>query len=205
VPITWVVKLGGSLADSALLPCWLEALAKTKVVLVPGGGPFADRVRWAQARWSFDDVTAHAMAILTMKQYGLMLSGMCPKFLTTADADGLAAARATGRSAIWLPDPVTIDAQEVPASWDVTSDSLAAWLARKVGAAHLLLVKSAAIPSGSAHAEALAADGLIDAAFPRFTAGAAFEIWLCRREDHGRLSEGLSNPEAVFTRVIRDH
>jgi aspartokinase-like uncharacterized kinase len=205
VPTTWVVKLGGSLADSGLLPSWLETLVEAKIVLVPGGGPFADRVRWAQARWGFDDTTAHAMAILAMKQYGLMLSGICPKFRTAVDVGGLAAALATGRSAIWLPDPAAIDEREVPASWDVTSDSLAAWLARKAGATHLLLVKSAAIPSGEFRAEALAAEGLIDTAFPRFTAGATFETWLCRREDHDRLGEGLGNPETVFTRVIHGH
>jgi aspartokinase-like uncharacterized kinase len=134
----------------------------------------------------------------------LMLSGLCPKFRMAADTDGLAAVLQAGGSAIWLPDPEAIDTREVPASWDVTSDSLAAWLAGKVGAAHLLLVKSAEILPGESRAATLAVEGLVDTAFPRFTAGAAFETWLCRREDHGRLGEGLRNPGAVFTRVIHD-
>jgi aspartokinase-like uncharacterized kinase len=46
-----VVKLGGSHVLSALLRRWLRAIAADagKLVLVPGGGPFADGVLVATA------------------------------------------------------------------------------------------------------------------------------------------------------------
>ncbi|HCC82688.1 MAG TPA: delta 1-pyrroline-5-carboxylate synthetase, partial [Methylophaga sp.] len=73
----YVVKLGGSLYHTAELKSWLTLLEQTalneSVVIVPGGGPFADMVRQAQQLHKFDDQHAHHMAILAMAQYGLML------------------------------------------------------------------------------------------------------------------------------------
>src|SRR5262245_48515417 len=70
-----VVKLGGSYAYSSDLPGWLQTIAGSAgtIVLVPGGGPFADVVRAAQPRMGFDDMAAHHMALLAMEQYGRAL------------------------------------------------------------------------------------------------------------------------------------
>src|SRR5262245_51683374 len=67
-----VIKLGGSFAFSADLADWIAAIAGCagRVVIVPGGGPFADAVRAAQAQMGFDDCAAHRMALLAMEQYG---------------------------------------------------------------------------------------------------------------------------------------
>ena len=75
----WVVKIGGSLAGSPALSAWLGVLSHCRnpgIVIVPGGGPFADEVRKAQWVSGFDDGLAHRMALLAMEQYGLMLSGL---------------------------------------------------------------------------------------------------------------------------------
>ena len=126
-------------------------------MVVPGGGPFADQVRASQARWGFGEGPAHGMAILGMRQYGLMLAGLCPAFATATEPERLAGFLALGRPAVWLPDPEALaQAQELPASWSVTSDSLAAWLARRIGA-RLLLVKSAALPAAAKPAAQLVA------------------------------------------------
>ncbi len=72
-----VVRLGGSHAFSPLLRPWLAAIgaAAGRVVLVPGGGPFADTVRSAQAAMGFDDLAAHRMALLAMAQYRFRIGG----------------------------------------------------------------------------------------------------------------------------------
>jgi len=201
VPITWVVKLGGSLAESDALPFWLETFADANVVIVPGGGPFADQVRSAQQRWSFDDQTAHAMALLAMGQYGLMLKGLCPKLGIASDVGALRTSIESGRSVVWLPDLSLMNDSEIPASWDVTSDSFAAWLAERLNALNLLLVKSAAISSDNVSYSGLVAQGMVDAAFERFSADAAFATWICHRQDHPRVWEGLREPCNVFARV----
>lgn len=184
MPISWVVKLGGSLAASDDLPRWLEALAGSNVVIVPGGGPFADQVREAQGRWRFDDRTAHVMAILAMAQYGHLLCGLQPRLCSATRFDEIAALIAEGHSVVWLPNPAQLPESEIPASWDVTSDSLAAWLAGRLGAERLLLVKSAAIPAGEMALARLVEEGVVDGAFAGFVAG---EVWVCGAGDYGDL------------------
>jgi aspartokinase-like uncharacterized kinase len=200
----WVIKLGGSLSGSERLRGWLEALAEAGVVIVPGGGPFADQVRTTQSRWRFDDRTAHAMAILAMAQYGSMLAGICPKLRLAAGFDELNAAVEAGGSAVWRPDPAQLPEMEVPASWEVTSDSLAAWLAGRLGAGRLLLAKSAEIPKGEIQVAQCVAVGWVDPAFPRFLEKSACEAWLCGPEACLRLSYGLRHPESLFTQVIHE-
>ena len=67
-----VIKLGGSLAYSKTLIDCLNKIQQRyqgrAVIIVPGGGAFADQVRRAQQHWQFDDITAHHMAILAMQQ-----------------------------------------------------------------------------------------------------------------------------------------
>jgi 5-(aminomethyl)-3-furanmethanol phosphate kinase len=163
-----IVKLGGSFAFSAHLRGWIEALADCsgRAIVVPGGGPFADAVRSAQLRIGFDDGIAHHMALLAMEQYGRALAG-CNGALSPADSveairDNLNA----GRIPVWMPVRMVLDAVDIAASWDVTSDSLAAWLGARIGGERLFLVKHADSLSQPARVEDLAARGILDKAFP---------------------------------------
>src|SRR3972149_2570085 len=68
----WVVKLGGSLINTCDLPSTLKTLADHgagNVVIVPGGGVFADQVRYLQKELQIDDTTAHRMALRAMEQF----------------------------------------------------------------------------------------------------------------------------------------
>lgn len=161
-----VLKLGGSLYGEPELAGWAKALAGAggRVVVVPGGGPFADAVRAAQARWRFPDSAAHRMALLAMEQYGLMLAALAPGLVPAADAETVAAARAAGRTPVWLPAAMCLEAPDIRADWTVTSDSLALWLARRLGAGTLALVKHD--DPGQATPEQLSATGWLDPAFP---------------------------------------
>ncbi len=213
----WVVKLGGSLWQSPHLPLWLDALAETDAVIVPGGGPFADAVRHAQASWHFDDRTAHHMAILAMRQYGRMLMGLCPRL---AGADSPQALRELkGRARVWLPLPEPLDDAGIPASWDITSDSLAAWLAGRVDASNLLLVKSVSAPgrsgllptiesaayteasSGEMSCEQLVNRNWIDPAFRNYAVSGDFLSWLCGPHDYLGLAPALADPSGHFIRI----
>lgn len=161
-----VVKLGGSLAAAAQLPRLLDELAdQSNLVIAPGGGPFADAVRRAQTEHGFDDAAAHDMALLAMAQFGRMLAAQA-NFRAAWGADRLAAALARDPShppLVWLPDPAT-DAPDVERSWRITGDSLALWLAHRLGARRLVLLKSCPIPT--ADLTALAAAGIVDEVFP---------------------------------------
>jgi 5-(aminomethyl)-3-furanmethanol phosphate kinase len=179
----WVVKLGGSIARASpgLLRVWLATLGRQRdrrVVIVPGGGEFADAVRRAQASMGFDDATAHRMALLAMDQSAAMYRGLeAALCVASTDAD-LATALAERGVAVWAPFGMADRATDVAADWTVTSDSLAAWLAHRIGADGLLLVKSCELPRPLPSAEALARAGVVDPSFPGHVRGAAWR-WTC--------------------------
>jgi aspartokinase-like uncharacterized kinase len=183
--VTHVVKIGGSLARDPLLPQWLQMLVEHgggRVVIVPGGGPFTDAARDAQAIWSLNDVTAHNMAILGMAQFGYMLQDLCPTLVIARNVAEVDHALKTGKVAIWLPFDLLRDEPDELTSWDVTSDSLALWLAGQLGAAHVALVKSCAVPA-SQDWDALSKAGIIDRHFPALARDASCTVELVARED----------------------
>ena len=163
-----IVKLGGSLLRDPLLPAWLDRIARAgRIAVVPGGGAFADAARAAQAHWRVDDLAAHNMAVLGMAQCAHLLQGLEPRLALADSVASLQAHLAAGRAAIWLPLDLQRDAADALTTWDVTSDSLAAWLALRLGADELVLVKSCTVPAGAPPAE-LAAAGIVDRAFPAY-------------------------------------
>lgn len=173
-----VVKLGGSLIDAAELRSCLGAVAERlrPCLVVPGGGPFADAVRAAQARLGVDDLAAHRMAILAMQQYGLLLQALEPRLRLVERAAEIAALVHERAAGVWLPWAMAGRDGSIPASWDVTSDSLALILATRLGAARLLLVKAAAVPGAAPSLAELARAGLVDAAFPGLRAAFPGEV-----------------------------
>lgn len=141
-----VIKLGGSLMRSVELPSWLESITSaskdSNIIIVPGGGEFSDSVRSLQKLHGFNEVTAHKMALLAMCQYGYLLAGMNPKLKIIEDIDSLPSQLGKGLPLLWIPTILMNDHSEIPASWDFTSDSISLWLATKLLATKLVLVKS---------------------------------------------------------------
>lgn len=183
----WVVKIGGSLAKDPLLVDWLEqlnAVGGGRVVLVPGGGGFADAARLAQSEWHLDEVTAHNMAILGMGQFAFMLQGLCPELVLAADEVELEKVVHSGRVAVWMPMEMLRREADELTTWDVTSDSLTLWLANRLNAERVILVKSCPVPAGAPAAyewPALAAADVVDRRFPKLAAAAPYPIHLFER------------------------
>jgi aspartokinase-like uncharacterized kinase len=185
----WVVKLGGSLNRDALLPQWLEllcTLGRGRVTVVPGGGGFADQAREAQAHWRFDDVAAHNMAVLAMAQTAMLLRALCPNLQPAARDAEIHRHLRQGRTALWLPLELLRERADELTSWEVSSDSLALWLARRLNAERLIVVKSCAI-DGAHSWQQNAAAGVLDARFSSWAEGAAFPIDLVQREEIERV------------------
>jgi aspartokinase-like uncharacterized kinase len=144
-----VVKVGGGLAATpGLLRRVGEAIARaatrSPLVVIPGGGPFADQVRAFDRLQPLSPDAAHWMAILGMDQYAFALCDVVPGARLVEDGAGIQAARAEGRVPVLAPARWLRAADELPHSWDVTSDSLAAYLATLLGADRLVLVKPVA-------------------------------------------------------------
>jgi aspartokinase-like uncharacterized kinase len=184
-----ILKLGGSLAKGDRLGQWLDAIRgqRGRIVVVPGGGPFADVVRRMQGEIGFDEVAAHEMAMVAMGQFGRALQNLRPGFELAETARDIGAVLAAGRTPIWSPRRMAL-AAKLPASWDVTSDSLAAWLAGALRAERLILVKHA---TSAGAADTLVAAGIVDPAFPGYLVASGARAFLARPDEAQRLGEGL--------------
>lgn len=188
-----VVKLGGSFAFSTILTDWIRALTSCagRVVIVPGGGPFADAVRNAQRRMGFDDRAAHLMSLLAMEQYGHALL-CCDDLLQPADSvERIEQQLAAQRIPVWMPARMAAAAPDVEPSWRVTSDSLAAWLSGMIGADRLILVKHFGALSGPEQCQDLVAMGVVDQAFPQYLRKAAVSASLVGAADHAILAAAI--------------
>lgn len=189
-----VVKLGGSLAKARTLRGWLAALKRGqgRAVVVPGGGAFADTVRAEQERLRLSDRAAHRMALLAMEQYALVLADICAEMTPCAGERAMRDALARGFIPVWLPATMALADPDIPESWDMTSDSLATWLARRLGAARLILVKSTAAPRPLDPA-VLAERGLVDRLFPRFFDAAKLALDWVGPGEEDRLADLLAH------------
>lgn len=173
-----VIKLGGSLmADPKALSDCLNKIKQQnhdKFVIVPGGGVFANQVRSLQLQWQFDDTIAHEMAIIAMHQMALICKSLSPDFVLVTHVSNIVQ---IPNPCIWSPDIKELNSAGIKASWDVTSDSLAAWLANQLTADELILVKSAEIPEKS-NIPRMQELGILDLAFAEFCRHASYKITL---------------------------
>lgn len=139
------VKIGGSLTLKPKklhrLCLKLSELAKSHLLMiVPGGGEFADVVRKMDKAFSLSAETSHKMAILGMDQYGLMLADFIPDSCIADSLENAKKILELGRLAILLPSKVVFDDETLENSWDVTSDSIAVHIANKLKVRKVLLV-----------------------------------------------------------------
>jgi 5-(aminomethyl)-3-furanmethanol phosphate kinase len=202
-----VVKVGGGVGDDAL-PALCATLGELgerhPLLVVPGGAGFADAVRDADRRFEVQASTAHRMAILAMEQFGWLLSDLIPGAERRADLARVGA----GRTTVLLPAALSLDA--LPASWDVTSDSIAAWVADRIGARRLVLVKAVdgLFATWPPHGEPLTRltvaelaalrTGGVDAYLPTLLEAARFETWVI---GPARVADLLDRGTTAGTRV----
>jgi aspartokinase-like uncharacterized kinase len=218
VRIDAVIKIGGSLARTRTLRVLLDSiagcLARARIVVVPGGGPFADLVRAEHHRLEFSEGTAHRMAILAMDQYGLLLADLAPRALPVSRLGAIGTALSSGRLPIFLPSRSLLRRDPFDPSWDVTSDSIAAYIATLVKAKALLLLKDvdgvfARDPKRDPTApllrrvsrSRLARYHCVDRQFARWARGIG-SCWIINGTKPARLREWLQRGETLGTRVV---
>lgn len=142
-----VVKVGGGLlAQPGALAVACEALLAAqargrRIVVVAGGGPFANAVREADHAHQLGHDAAHWMATLAMDQYAHWLARRLPGSLLVTSTYETGAALDSGHLAIFAVATWLRDADTLPHSWALTSDSIAAFTAGALDAARLVLVK----------------------------------------------------------------
>lgn len=187
-----VLKFGGSLIDCApgLVP--VIAAAHRPVLVVPGGGPFADAVR------SLDPPVgaAHWMAIAAMEQVGLHLAGLglpAVELLRVPDAPS-----------VLLPYRLLRERDPLPHSWRISSDTIAAWCAAELGC-DLLLAKSVdGIVAGGRRLEVVTAPietDVVDSCLVGFALDRGVCVLLVNARVPGRLARALRGEPVPGTRI----
>jgi 5-(aminomethyl)-3-furanmethanol phosphate kinase len=190
----WVVKVGGSLLGSPELERWLKIFVKFSdgnIIIVPGGGIFADAVRDAQKLSKVSDACAHRLAVLAMDQFGLLLAGLNPLLATASSELEIAERTWQHRAIVWLPSKMVLADDSIPQNWGVTSDSIAAWLAEKLDAKHLILLKSDKPSGAELSLKSMTKNGLVDEAFSDFVLNKTFAPWLIKKGDCSYFEEGV--------------
>jgi len=127
-----VIKLGGSLMDCAspLIRTVNDVTCQNlqSILIIPGGAVFADNVRSFQEISGISGDAAHWMAILAMEQYAYYLSDISGVPLTN-DLE----IHEPGVSILLPYTILRYYNSGLEHSWNVTSDTISAWVAQRTG------------------------------------------------------------------------
>jgi aspartokinase-like uncharacterized kinase len=197
----FVIKLGGSLLDHA--PDILKRILSTEadVLVVPGGGRFADLVRDVHERKGLSQDAAHWMAILAMDQYAYYLS----------DKSGIALTPLLVRKKgvrIALPYEILRRQDELPHSWDVTSDTIAAWIAFKTASPFIKATDVDGIVLDGRLRDTIGASALegvetcVDRALPGFLIEHHMDALVVNGLKTSRIEDTLKGKPTVGTKII---
>jgi hypothetical protein len=131
-----VVKIGGSLMDAVDPIITLFKNRQLSVLIVPGGGIFARQVR----ETGISGDAAHWMAVAAMEQMGW--------FIASRGVSTVTSLRVPRQVEVLLPYTLLRNADPLPHSWDVTSDTISAWIASSLSLPLILLKSVDGIRSG---------------------------------------------------------
>jgi aspartokinase-like uncharacterized kinase len=143
---TTVIKIGGGLARIPLALGRTGAVVRNvaqnwPVVVIPGGGPFADAVRDFDRTVGLSAEAAHWMAILAMDQYAHVLASHIPRARLVVEPGCIREGLEQTDCVVLAPSRWLRSADVLPHTWEVTGDSIAAFVAGALDARQLILIK----------------------------------------------------------------
>lgn len=143
-----VFKIGGKiLEDFENLKSTISQLEQLydenlidKIVIIPGGGSFANFIRKIYSELQFTEETAHWMGIISMNYNGLEISKKFPNLQVIDNYENLKKSSKT--FCIFLPYEFIKENDKLPHSWDVTSDSISLLIAKELELNKCFLIKN---------------------------------------------------------------
>ena len=136
----WVLKIGGSWITNPNLITLIKRLEKKKkgkIVIVAGGGCFADSVRYAFKKTKMSEKLANTLALKSTEIFCSYLKDINKKLYLTTDKHFK-----ENLLNVWLPSVILSKEKSFKKNWNSTSDSVAAWLSNNVKADGLVFIKS---------------------------------------------------------------
>lgn len=218
-----VIKVGGSLAEDAsalkVLCMELGSLARChRLLIVPGGGKFADTVRELDREFRLPASASHMMAILAMDQFGLLLQSLTPNSKAVTGLNAAERLSQAEKLPILLPSRLMTRRNPLEHSWDVTSDTIAAYIAGLLNTGKLILVKDVdgvftedpKVNKDARLIETLRVEGLLsldkrtclDKHLPMFLQGKLLECYVVNGKFPERLGKILRGERVVGTRIF---
>ncbi len=168
-----VVKFGGSLFDvpglQQLWQSWLQRQEPAANIVIAGGGTLVDSIRTWQCANGLDDAFCHWLSIDAMSLSAQWLHHLLVDAQWTRNIDDLKSCE-LGTLVFDVADWIRT-VNDLPDSWDVTSDSISACLAQSLSAHELVLLKSSLPQSPNANIIEWASAGFVDRHFPAAAAG----------------------------------
>jgi 5-(aminomethyl)-3-furanmethanol phosphate kinase len=140
-----VIKVGGSLSQN---PTKLRVLCSKLsglsvhmgLVVVAGGGEFADVARRLDCTLKLSAYASHRMAILGMDAYGFAIADLIENAVVVDTFEKAKQAIEDRKLAVFLPSRFMFSEDPLPNAWDVTSDSISAYIAGKLEAKKIVLI-----------------------------------------------------------------
>lgn len=142
-----VAKIGGSIIKDRHRLVWLcryiirLVRQNYKIIIIPGGGAIVDEIRKIYREFKISENIAHWMAIMGMDINGFLISSANKRLIPV---DNINESRKVLRSncvPILLPYKILKKYDELPRSWDVTSDSISLYIASLLNAQFNILLK----------------------------------------------------------------
>tara|TARA_B100000900_G_C20523626_1_gene693266 strand:- start:94 stop:765 length:672 start_codon:yes stop_codon:yes gene_type:complete len=161
--VMWIIKIGGSWITSHQLNDLLQLLKKKakseNIVLVVGGGCFADSVRLVYKKKKMSERTSSFVALKSTELFAHLLKEIDKDIDLTEDFKSL---NNKGNLKVWLPSNILKTESSFISSWESTSDSVAAWLHNKMDSKGLLFIKSLKLKRKSYNLKYLQKEKIID-------------------------------------------
>ncbi len=137
----WIVKIGGSWLKNPKLPILINSLqkfSKQKIVLVVGGGVFAETVRSVYKSIKMNQETGHILAMKATEIFAYYLKAINPNISITFKITNFFVKNLN----LWLPTEILSYEEKFEKNWESTSDSIATWLYSNTKSKGVIFIKS---------------------------------------------------------------